>query len=91
MKKLYLKIYGSVQGVNFRSAAKHKASELSLDGWIKNMSDGTVEVIAEGGEEGLKKLLNWCKVGPQFGEVEKVEESWSDAEKSEFDEFRVVC
>ncbi len=78
MKRLHLKIYGLVQGVYFRSSAQDKARELSLSGWAKNMPDGTVETVVEGGEEQLREYLEWCKIGPAAARVNKVEESWEE-------------
>ncbi len=78
MKRLHLKIYGRVQGVYFRSSAQDKARELGLSGWAKNMPDGTVETVAEGGEEELQKYIEWCKIGPAAARVEKIEEAWEE-------------
>lgn len=90
MNHLTLKIYGHVQGVFFRETTKDKAKELGLVGWVRNESDGTVSVVAEGGEEQLKKLLQWCRIGPQYARVEMVEEEWEEAQRVGFKEFKVV-
>lgn len=69
-----IKIYGKVQGVFFRVSAQEKAKELGIiSRETKNMSDGSVEVVIEGEEEKIKKFIDWCKVGPEMAEVEKVE------------------
>lgn len=78
MKRLHLKIYGRVQGVYFRSSAQDEAFALGLSGWAKNMPDGTVETVVEGGEEQLREYLEWCKIGPSAARVDKVEESWQE-------------
>ncbi len=74
-KKVRLKIYGRVQGVFFRDSARRKARELGLLSCVaENMPDGTVEIVAEGREEGLNQLIEWCRAGgPAHAEVEKVE------------------
>lgn len=78
MKHLHLKIFGDVQGVTFRWSARSKARGFGIIGWVKNMLDGTVEMVAEGEEENLKKFLEWCRVGPRWGRVDMVEEVWKE-------------
>lgn len=90
MQRLHLKIYGRVQGIFFRSSTEEKAKELELTGWVKNVNDGTVEVLAEGNQENLKKMLEWCKVGPRLAQVEKIAEDWQDITKKEFSDFMVL-
>lgn len=94
-KHLHLKIFGDVQGVNFRWYARNKARELDIVGWVKNMLDGTVELAAEGEEENLKKFLEWCKIGPKWGllrrggaRVDRIDEEWEDA-TGEFKDFEI--
>ncbi|MBT4120624.1 MAG: acylphosphatase [Candidatus Magasanikbacteria bacterium] len=89
MKHLNLKIHGKVQGVFFREKTKQLAQELGLNGYVKNTSDNCVEVVVEGDELALKKLLDWCKIGTEYAEVGEVEEKWSD-EVGEFEEFKIV-
>ncbi|MFZ2190371.1 MAG: acylphosphatase [Candidatus Magasanikiibacteriota bacterium] len=89
MKQLHLKIYGKVQGVYFRETTVEKAKEFGVVGYVKNMPDGTVEVVAEGEEEALKKLLEWCKIGPRLAKVEMVQEEWKEVEVTEFNKFKI--
>ena len=89
MKQLRLKIYGRVQGVFYRENIKNQATMLGLVGWVKNCPDKTVEIVVEGEEKDLKKLVEWCKVGPKFAEVMSVEEEWGEAEEN-FDNFKIV-
>jgi acylphosphatase len=51
---------------------------LSLAGWVRNCFDGTVEVVAEGEQETVHKLLSWLHTGPPSAEVEKVEVRWEE-------------
>ena len=90
MQRLKLKIYGQVQGVFFRDETFKMAKSLGCNGWVKNAEDDSVQVVAEGKEEGLKKLFEWCKIGPRLARVTKVEEEWADIEKQEFGEFRII-
>lgn len=73
MKRLAIKIYGRVQGVAFRYWAKQKAEELGANGFIKNEPDGSISAEAEGDEERVERFLEWCRHGPDFAEVGKVE------------------
>jgi acylphosphatase len=70
-KKIIL--HGQVQGVFFRQTARELAHELGLHGFIKNRTDGTVEIEVEGSSELVNKFVNWCHVGPEAANVEQVE------------------
>lgn len=66
-------IHGQVQGVNFRNEAKIEAEILGLAGFVENKENGTVYAEAEGEESALKKFAQWCKEGPAYAAVEKVD------------------
>ncbi|MEK7190478.1 MAG: acylphosphatase [Patescibacteria group bacterium] len=85
-KQTELKIYGKVQGVFFRDSSKKKARELNLSGWVRNESNGTVVIVAEGEEKNLKELIEWCKNGPNHAKVDKVEVEWFES-TDHFDGF----
>lgn len=73
MEKRYrIIIHGKVQGIFFRDNTVKTADKIGgITGYVKNLPDGTVEVIAEGEEPQLKELLEFCRQGPQFARVEK--------------------
>jgi tRNA pseudouridine55 synthase len=71
--ELYAKVYGSVQGVGYRYFVKEKAQSLDLFGYVKNLEDGTVEVLAQGREENLQKLIEELKKGPFLARVDKLD------------------
>ncbi len=73
MKRLKVKVFGTVQGVFFRHSARIKFQELGIKGIAKNESDGSVSIEAAGEEDALNKLLEWCKKGPPSARVERVE------------------
>lgn len=83
--KHYL-ISGRVQGVGFRAFALHKAGELGLRGWVRNLRDGRVEVVGQGTAEMLSLFEAQLKSGPTHGEVEAltVEDWMSSANHEEF-------
>lgn len=66
-------IHGHVQGVFFRQSAQKKALELGVSGLVRNLKDGSVEVIAEGSSEKIKLLIEWCHSGPTRARVDKVD------------------
>ena len=68
-KKLF--IHGRVQGVFFRNYAAGKARQLGINGFVRNLSDGsTVEVVAQGPEDNIKEFINLLKEGPPDALVE---------------------
>ncbi len=79
MERVVLKIFGRVQGVFFRFSTARKAQQLGLTGWVRNEVDGTVKIVAEGEEENLKKLIDWCQTGPLFAKVVNLEVKWDKA------------
>ena len=72
-----------MQGVSYRFATLTKALKLNLTGYVKNLHDGGVYIEAEGNEEKINKLIEWCYVGPPLAEVTEVH-----AEEAEIKEFR---
>lgn len=76
LRRVHLWIRGYVQGVNFRYYTRQQAQRLGLNGWVRNLPDGRVEVLAEGEEEALQALIAWCQRGPSLAEVEGVEVQW---------------
>lgn len=84
IKHINIKIYGRVQGVGFRFFVKRIAFDLNIFGWVKNMSDGSVYIEAEGSEKDLRKLLKIFHQGPAFSKVEKIEHKLIDELKNFF-------
>jgi acylphosphatase len=80
-------VSGQVQGVGFRAYARRRALDAALSGYAENLSDGRVEVVAEGERGELEHLLHLLKRGPPHAEVEQVEVSWS--EPSHLEDFYV--
>lgn len=66
-------VRGRVQGIGFRYSARAKASSLGVTGWVRNLDDGSVEVVAEGSREDLDELLAWLRRGPAGAEVSGVD------------------
>ena len=87
--RVRLLIEGRVQGVWFRDSTRQEARRLGLVGWVRNVPDGRVEVLAEGPEDTVRSLINWCHHGPPLARVSKVQQS-AEAWKGEFDSFDIV-
>lgn len=81
-------IGGRVQGVAFRFFAQHVADMLGVTGWVRNLYDGRVEVMAEGEKEALEQFLTELKKGPRLARVEEVEINWEDYQ-GEFLDFSI--
>lgn len=72
MRRIRAIISGRVQGVSYRASTAHEARRLGLVGRVKNNSDGSVELEAEGPDAAIAALLAWCKVGPPAAHVTSV-------------------
>jgi acylphosphatase len=65
-------VAGRVQGVFYRSSTEAKARELTLTGWVRNLADGRVELVACGPSEKLAALEKWLWIGPAHAQVTDV-------------------
>ncbi len=71
-RRVRLRVTGIVQGVFFRGETRRQATKLGLDGYVRNMPDGTVEVVAEGNDHRVEELIAWCRKGPPHARVDDV-------------------
>lgn len=65
-------IYGKVQGVGYRLWLKRIADSMSVKGWVKNKSDGSVKGILCGSEKNIEEIIEACYEGPKFAKVERI-------------------
>jgi acylphosphatase len=86
--RVHLWASGRVQGVCFRMFTQREAQELGLVGWVRNLYDGRVEIVAEGARELLDRFVAWCRHGPPYAEVSRLEQQDEQA-TSEFRGFRI--
>lgn len=87
-KRIHVYFSGMVQGVGFRFTAEHIANNLGLSGWVKNLRDGRVELVAEGDEGMLKELVT--KIRTSMGHyVRGVDIDWLEA-SGEFQGFDIA-
>ncbi len=82
-------VQGTVQGIFFRQFVKEHAMDLKIRGFVRNLKDGKVEVIAEGEAESLVRLNVFLKKGPKHAQIRGVdieERKWS----GDFSEFKIL-
>ena len=77
-----LLVVGRVQGVGYRWWCVGQAQRLGLCGWVRNLTDGTVEILAIGPEPAIDALAQACRTGPAGARVEDVERALADDDGS---------
>ena len=87
-QRLRARVSGHVQGVNFRYYTRSTDREIGVTGWVRNRSDGTVEVVAEGTRQQLERLLQFLNTGPVSASVSQVQTDWLPA-TGEFADFQI--
>lgn len=73
-------VTGRVQGVFFRAATRDAALDLGLDGWVRNLPDGSVEAVFEGSRDLVERAAEWCRGGPPHAAVDRVDLTWEAPE-----------
>jgi acylphosphatase len=73
VRTVRLRVTGRVQAVGYRAWAIEAAESLGLRGWVRNRSDGTVEMLASGSEEAVAAMIEACRRGPPAARVTGVE------------------
>jgi len=86
--RLHASVTGIVQGVGFRYFTRSAGTRLGLTGWVRNLADGSVELVAEGPRVSLEELLALVREGPAGSAVRHVAADWSRA-TNEFRDFGV--
>jgi acylphosphatase len=86
VQRLHATVSGYVQGVGYRLFVVEQARRLDLTGWVRNRSDGTVEVVAEGFVVDLEELLLKLRHGPHQGTVSQIDSLFSGA-SGEYKQF----
>jgi len=88
-QRAHVYIVGKVQGVFFRAWATQKAKKFDLCGWVRNVDDGKVEIVAEGERVKINSLIKALKKGPPLSKVKNIEIIWEKT-KEEFEGFNVI-
>ena len=70
-KRIHIFVTGRVQGVFFRQSTRVMAIKNNVNGWVRNLDDGRVEIVAEGETQNIDNLVTWCKTGPANSRVDE--------------------
>ena len=80
-------VRGRVQGVFYRQSTREKATELNINGFVRNLPDGSVHILATGTIEQLNAFVNWCWQGPRKAIVTDVQQEIRALQQ--FDSFKI--
>ena len=86
MKQVHLLISGFVQGVGYREFVKREAEKLGIVGWVRSLHDNRVEVLAQGSENDLNKLIKICEKGLFLADVKNIAIEWQEPQE-QFESF----
>ena len=89
MKKIQAIASGKVQGVGFRMYTQSKAEELGVVGFVQNLIDGTVKIVAAGEDDKVDTLIDWAKSGSPPAKVNNLEIETMEYLAEEFDRFEI--
>ena len=87
-QRLYALVSGLVQGVSYRAFTQRQAQRLTVSGWVRNLPDGRVELVAEGPPAALTELVARLREGPPASHVTLVDDRWG-APTGEFARFEI--
>ncbi|MBI4015414.1 MAG: acylphosphatase [Candidatus Aenigmarchaeota archaeon] len=89
MTTVHVLVYGRVQGVGFRNFVEGKAKDFKIQGWVRNLSNGSVEAVLQGSDSAVNRLIAECKKGPFLALVDKIV-ARTIPEKEQFSNFQVL-
>ena len=78
-RRVHLRITGLVQGVSYRASTRDTALTLGVRGWVRNLANGDVEVLAEAEAPVVERFITWCRRGPEEARVTDVQIAESTA------------
>jgi acylphosphatase len=81
-------VTGKVQGVRYRDYVQTAATELKLTGWVRNLPDGTVAVVAQGDPDTLKAFVEYLHEGSLQAKIEGVAVEWRTTKRQD-DDFSI--
>ncbi|UCH10485.1 MAG: acylphosphatase [Fidelibacterota bacterium] len=86
MRKVRITVAGRVQGVGFRWSARRQAIHYKINGYVRNLPSGEVEMVAEGDDAGVAQMIHWARQGPSWSHVAdlRIEELPYDNEYHDF-------
>jgi acylphosphatase len=87
-KAVKVYIFGTVQGVFFRTFIKERADKLGVKGYVRNKEDGTVEAWFEGNAKDVDKMVEECKKGPPHSQIKRLD--IVDEHLQEMKDFKII-
>jgi acylphosphatase len=88
VKRLRAVVRGRVQGVGYRATTAQQGKHHGIAGWVRNLVDGSVEVVAEGDDKAVLAFLDYLRRGPNGARVTNVDTEWTDA-RSDLQGFEI--
>ena len=82
-RRVHIVVSGRVQGVGYRASAHAKALSLGITGWVRNLPEGDVEILAEGDRFNIVAFIDWCGSGPRWARVDDLQVT-DETPKEEF-------
>jgi acylphosphatase len=73
VKRVRVVVSGDVQGVGFRWSCRERATGEGVAGFVRNLPDGRVEAVFEGDEGRVDRMVEWCRQGPNWGRIDRIE------------------
>jgi len=89
MKLAHIVVHGRVQGVGFRWFVQSEAESMGLSGTVKNLADGSVEILVHGDEKIIEELMDKVQIGNGYCKVVDKITKWSDSQKV-WNGFRIL-
>lgn len=75
----HIVVKGLVQGVGYRYFVSSRARQFGLNGYVKNLSDGNVEIVAEGEQPAVELFMKEITIGPRAAHVSGIQIEWEEA------------
>ncbi len=89
MKKIQAIVLGKVQGVGFRMYTQTKAEQLGVVGFVQNLSNGNVKIVAAGEDAKVDSLIDWAKSGSPAAQVDNLQTEAMEYQEGEFTRFEI--
>lgn len=83
-------VQGKVQAVFYRASTQKQASQLQIQGFVTNLSNGDVKIDAQGSLQNLNQLLQWCQYGPPLARVDKIFVTWEQTKQYSDSGFNIL-
>ena len=88
MKTVKIRVFGIVQGIFFRKFIEEEAKKLRLNGFVRNLEDGSVEILIEGHDEPINNMISLAKTGSKHSKIEHIE--YKEIKHQGFDNFKIL-